>query len=107
MGSLSLLLLSPPSTIAMSVKCHVVFKVFKDVEKFKAKALELVKISKKSPGCITSGLFQELGGDTFAIIETWETEAACDEDAAGDHVQGFLKEMGDSVTWDLKKFAAV
>ena len=41
----------------------------------------------KSPGCITSGLFQELGGDTFAIIETWETEAACDEDAAGDHVQ--------------------
>ena len=36
----------PPSTIAMSVKCHVVFKVSKDVEKFKAKAVELVKISK-------------------------------------------------------------
>ena len=30
----------------MSVKCHVVFKVSKDVEKFKAKAVELVKISK-------------------------------------------------------------
>ena len=44
--SQSLLLLSPPSTIAMSVKCHVVFKVSKDVEKFKAKAVELVKISK-------------------------------------------------------------
>ena len=47
----SLLLLSPPSTIAMSVKCHVVFKVSKDVEKFKAKALELVKISKVKNNC--------------------------------------------------------
>ena len=47
----SLLLLSPPSTIVMSVKCHVVFKVSKDVEKFKAKALELVKISKVKNNC--------------------------------------------------------
>ena len=40
----------------------------------------------------------------MAIIETWETEALCDEDAAKPHVQDFLKEFSDSVTFDFKKF---
>merc|ERR1719278_289117 len=73
----------------MATLCHVhvAFTVHRNVDEFKRKAAAMIEIIKKSPGCITSGLLQELGGDTFAIIETWETEAACDEDAAGDHVQ--------------------
>lgn len=88
----------------MSVKVHVLFTVHRDVEKFKAKALDLIKTSKKSSGCISSGLFKELGGNSFAIIETWENEAACDKDASGEHVANFNKEMGDAISVDVKKF---
>ena len=58
-----------------------------------------------SPGCISSGLYQEVGGDHFSIIETWESEADCDRDTAADHVQSFLQEMKSSITVDIKKFA--
>ena len=61
----------------------------------------------KSAGCISTGLFQELGGNSFAIIETWESEAALDKDMASDHVTNFLQKMGDSVTVDVKKFSAL
>ena len=61
----------------------------------------------KSPGCVSTGLFKELGGNSFAIIETWESETACDKDMASDHVSKFLQEMGDSVTVEVKKFSAV
>ena len=37
------------------------------------------------------------------MVESWSH----DPSALLSLVQGFLKEMGDSVTWDLKKFAAV
>merc|ERR1712106_455480 len=93
--------------IRMSVRIHVNFTVHREEEKFKARALEVVKNSKKSAGCISSGLFKELGGNSFAIIETWESEAACDKDTTSDHVTGFLQEMGDSVTVEVKKFAAL
>ena len=61
----------------------------------------------RSGGCISTGLFKELGGNSFAIIETWESEAACDQDITSDHVTNFLKDMGDSVTVDVKKFSAI
>lgn len=91
----------------MPIRVHVNFTVNREEDKFKARAMEVVKTSKKSGGCISTGLFAELGGNSFAIIETWESEAACDKDMTSDHVTNFLQEMGDSVTVDVKKYSAI
>eukprot|EP00091_Calanus_sinicus_P012573 TRINITY_DN28221_c0_g1_i1.p1 TRINITY_DN28221_c0_g1~~TRINITY_DN28221_c0_g1_i1.p1 ORF type:complete len:117 (-),score=16.54 TRINITY_DN28221_c0_g1_i1:56-406(-) len=76
------------------IRMHVSFSQIKDQEKFLKSVQVLINTIKKSPGCISTGLFKELGGNSFAIIETWESEAACDKDTNSDHVAGFLKEMG-------------
>merc|ERR1711945_13309 len=111
MGSQQVVLLPIASitqtTHRMSVRVHVLFAVHKDVEKFQSLVAEVVKTSKRNPGCISSGLFKELGGNTFAVIETWDDEKSCDKDAAGEHVASFQKQMGDSISIDVKKFTAV
>merc|ERR1712128_155220 len=89
------------------VRTHVSFTHIKDQEIFLNAVKSLIDNIAKSPGCVSTGLFKELGGISFAIIETWESEAACDKDMASDHVSKFLQEMGDSVTVDVKKFSAV
>ena len=59
-----------------------------------------------SPGNISIGFFKEVGGEnTFAFIEEWESEQALNNDIAGDHVQNFGKQMGDSIKVDVKIFS--
>ena len=60
-----------------------------------------------SPGNISIGFFKELRGEnTFAFIEEWESEQALNDDIAGDHVQNFIKQMGESIKLDVKMFSA-
>merc|ERR1711936_406628 len=88
-----------------SVKIHVTFTVHWDLDKFKEEAAKVVQITKKSAGNISCDLCKEIGGDSYAIIETWEDEASADVDTAGEHVTNFIKEMGDAITLDIKKFS--
>ena len=61
-----------------------------------------------SPGCISSDLYQEIGGNHFSIIEKWESEDDCDRDIAREYVQNFMKEMEqDNIPVDIKKFTPV
>merc|ERR1711988_589372 len=87
------------------VKLHVTFTVHRDLEKFQAEAAKVVQVTKTSAGNISCDLCKEIGGDSFAIIETWKDEASADADTAGEHVTNFLKEMGDAITFDIKKFS--
>ena len=92
----------------MVIKCHasVIVHDKDDVERVTAAAQEVVKISKESPGNISIGFFKEVGGEnTFAFIEEWESEVALHDDIAGDHVQNFIQEMGDSIKLDVKIFS--
>ena len=41
------------------------------------------------------------------MIESWESEAACDKDMQGSHVSKFLQECGDRVAVTVEKFKAV
>merc|ERR1712048_994083 len=90
----------------MTVKQVVTFTINKDLEKFKVQAAEVVNTTKKNPGCISCDLCLEIGaGENYVIIETWKDEATCDADTAGPHVEKFLKEMGDAISLDIKKYS--
>merc|ERR1712141_446576 len=106
MGTLLLTLLEERSQDRMSVKQVVTFDIKKDLDKFKVKAAEVVNLTRKNPGCIECNLCLQIGdGENYVIIETWKDEATCDADTAGPHVEKFLKEMGDSISLEIKKFS--
>ena len=57
------------------------------------------------PGCIDCYLCQEIGDESvFTFIDTFENEDAIDKKMASEAVGNFLKELGDSVTVDMKRF---
>ena len=59
---------------------------------------------------MSSELFQEAGegaDNKFSIIESWSNEEECDKDCAADYVKEYIKEMGDSVTADMRKLKPI
>merc|ERR1711915_25081 len=89
------------------VRMHVSFTNVKDEMKFLSLAKSLCENIKKSEGCLSTGVYKEAGGDSFAIIESWESEELCDKDTSSEHVEKFLKDLGDTASVDIKKYLSL
>ena len=56
----------------------------------------------KSHGLIYNELLREIDTNTFYLLEDWESQEDLNNDAAGEHTQFFLNEMG--VVWGDMEF---
>ena len=102
---------------------HVTFTNVKDEKKFLSLAKSLcenIKVTilidfyksildfyQKSEVCLSTGVYKEASGDSFAIIESWESEELCDKDTSSEHVEKFLAELGDTASVDIKKYLSL